>query len=178
MFENNVVGGLIDGRYWPGLTDVDNSVPREFCFIWSTPYSETPNPALELTTAPGLQNSTTPMMWVMVCARRADADWVAGDQFLINANHVNSPSTVYTWSSPAPTVGNKTLAKADVDKLNVYPNPYIGYNTQELNRYARFVTFTHLPTTATIRIFNLAGILIRTLGKRRSKSIPAMGSGQ
>ncbi len=49
--------------------------------------------------------------------------------------------------------------------MNVFPNPYIGFNPQELNKYARFVTFTHLPRKATVRVFNLAGVLVRTLLK-------------
>jgi hypothetical protein len=58
------------------------------------------------------------------------------------------------------------LAKQDVDKLvNVYPNPYMGFNRAELNRFDRFVTFTHLPQQATIRIFSLAGVLVRTIMK-------------
>jgi len=47
--------------------------------------------------------------------------------------------------------------------MNVFPNPYYGVNTEELNKYQRFVTFNHLPDKATIRIFNLAGVLIKTI---------------
>jgi len=36
-------------------------------------------------------------------------------------------------------------------------------NNEELNKYQRFVTFNHLPEQATIRIFNLAGVLVRTI---------------
>jgi hypothetical protein len=47
----------------------------------------------------------------------------------------------------------------------VFPNPYFGFNKLETDNYNRFVTFTHLPQKATIRIYNLAGILVRTLMK-------------
>jgi hypothetical protein len=57
------------------------------------------------------------------------------------------------------------LAKTQVDKINVFPNPYYGVNTEELNKYNKFVTFSHLPEKATIRIFNLAGVHVRTLNK-------------
>jgi hypothetical protein len=57
------------------------------------------------------------------------------------------------------------LAAEDVDKINVYPNPYIGFNNLEANKYERFVRFTHMPQNATIRIFNLAGVLVRSLQK-------------
>jgi hypothetical protein len=32
-------------------------------------------------------------------------------------------------------------------------------------KHNRFVTFTHLPDNATIRIFNLAGVLVKTIEK-------------
>jgi hypothetical protein len=57
------------------------------------------------------------------------------------------------------------LAKNDVGNINVFPNPYYGVNTEELNKYQRFVTFSHLPQRATIKVFNLAGIQVRTIQK-------------
>ncbi len=164
MFENNVVGGLVDGRYWPGLTDVDNSIPREFCFIWSKPYTETSDPLLALTTAPGLQNSTTPMMWVMTCARRADVDWAAGDLFNILANHVNTPLTPFQFAAPL-TSSTADLAKVDAGKINVFPNPYYAFNPNETSQLAKFMMFNGLPQRATIRIFNLAGQQVRVITK-------------
>ena len=57
------------------------------------------------------------------------------------------------------------LAKQQLDKINVFPNPYYGVNSQEINKYEKFVTLNHLPDNATIRIFNLAGQLVRTIEK-------------
>ena len=162
-FENNVTAGLVDGRYWPGLTDVDNSGPREFAFIFKSPYTgDTPDPALQVNIS---NNATTPLMWVMTCARRAAANWVAGDEFMIFASHQNTPFTVFTFTAPAAVTVDQAQAKEDVDRVNVYPNPYIGFNPLEANKYQRFVTFTHLPAKATIRVFNLAGVLVRTMVK-------------
>lgn len=61
--------------------------------------------------------------------------------------------------------GDLSAAKQEVEKINVFPNPYYGMNRAEVNRFRRFVTFNHLPASATIRIFNLAGIMVRTLRK-------------
>jgi len=52
-----------------------------------------------------------------------------------------------------------------VNKINVFPNPYYGVNSEELNKYNRFVTINHLPQRATIRVFNLAGVLVQTITK-------------
>jgi hypothetical protein len=81
--------------------------------------------------------------------------------------YTTKPSTTNdAFSFTAPTVGyNADQAKADIEKINVYPNPYYGVNPQELDKYSRWVTFTHLPTKAIIRIYNLAGQLVRTIQK-------------
>jgi hypothetical protein len=73
----------------------------------------------------------------------------------------------YTFSPGAKAAvrNNTDLAKAEVEKINVFPNPYYAFNPQETNRFARFVTFNHLPPNCTVRIFNLAGHLVRSLVK-------------
>ena len=49
--------------------------------------------------------------------------------------------------------------------MNVYPNPYYASNSQEQNRFDNFVTFTHMPHVATVRIFSIDGTLVRKLDK-------------
>jgi hypothetical protein len=151
----------VDGRYWPGVANVDdNSAVREFAFIFAAPYTTTADPALAVNLS---NNATTPLMWVMVCNRRAESVWNAGDQFMITANHVNYPGNTFTIIAPQNTVGDQTIAREDVSKINVFPNPYYGVNPQETNKYLRFVTFNHLPQHAIIRIFNLAGVMVRKI---------------
>lgn len=60
---------------------------------------------------------------------------------------------------------NVDIAKAEVAKINVFPNPYYAFNPNEVNRFSRFVTFSHLPSNCTIRIFNLAGYLVKKIVK-------------
>jgi hypothetical protein len=70
------------------------------------------------------------------------------------------------FSFTAPSVAfSADVAKMDVAKINVFPNPYYGVNTEELNKYNRFVTFTHLPQEAVIKIFSLAGVQVREIHK-------------
>jgi hypothetical protein len=68
--------------------------------------------------------------------------------------------------------GDVTAARDDVTLVNVFPNPYYGLNTRETSSQVRFVTFNHLPAQATIRIFNLAGVLVRTLVKDAGSANP------
>ncbi|HLP15565.1 MAG TPA: hypothetical protein VK470_04870 [Bacteroidota bacterium] len=161
MFENNAKNATVDGRYWPPTTDGDNSVNREFAFIFKAPYSTTPDPKLAVNLS---NNATTPLMWVMTCARRNANSWQAGNEFLITASHVNTVADKFTFTAPKITA-SADAAKVDVEKINVFPNPYFGFNLAETSKYERFVTFSHLPKNATIRIFTLAGVLIRTLVK-------------
>lgn len=97
-----------------------------------------------------------------------DDDYFITEGFLLKVKDVTSgPLTekdFFQFSTQGP-VFNQNLAKADIEKINVFPNPYYATNPNEINKYERIVTINHLPERATIRIFNLAGQLIRTLEK-------------
>jgi hypothetical protein len=71
---------------------------------------------------------------------------------------------VFTYTSPAPDT-SLLLKKRSAQRVNVFPNPYYAGHAQEKTRARRFVTFNNLPPAAKIRIFNLAGQLVRTLEK-------------
>lgn len=70
----------------------------------------------------------------------------------------------FYFTSPSPT-NDANLAAKEIGEANVFPNPYYAVNSEELNKYNRFVTFNHLPDEATIRIFNLAGVHVKTIEK-------------
>jgi hypothetical protein len=91
--------------------------------------------------------------------------FTTGDVFSINYdNPIQIGVDKYTFT---PRAGSQSLdlAKTQLDEINAFPNPYYGVNSEEINKYNRFVTFSHLPAKATIRIFNLAGILVKTINK-------------
>jgi hypothetical protein len=71
----------------------------------------------------------------------------------------------YSFSTTA-SAYSSSLAADQAGDINVFPNPYYGFSSEELNKYNRFVTFNHLPTQANVRIFNLAGVMVRTLEKQ------------
>ena len=115
-------------------------------------------------------NATTPL----TLALRNPATWVLvfyGTNYHLNDVvdvYYDNPFVIgldkYAFSTKGSSF-SKSLAQSQVDKINVFPNPYYGVNSEELNKYNRFVTFSHLPTKATIRIFNLAGVSVRTIEK-------------
>jgi len=88
-----------------------------------------------------------------------------GTVIRIESNKPSRPTfDAFTLTAPAVTY-DPSMAKADITQINAFPNPYYAVNTEELNKYNRFVTFTHLPQEARIRIFNLAGVQVREIRK-------------
>jgi hypothetical protein len=86
-----------------------------------------------------------------------------GDDIMITYNNpLQIGKDTFTFTVPKSSYST-ALAKQDVSKINVFPNPYYGVNSLETTKYARFVTFSHLPSTATIHIFNLAGVMVKTI---------------
>jgi hypothetical protein len=162
LFENNATGGLVDGRYWPQNSSgtVTGATTREMAFIFASAYSATPVAKYMV----DVYASSFDMMWIVACARRGEAAWAAGNEFLITAAHVNNPSVSFTFSSPA-AVATTDLAKTSLNKITVFPNPYYGINSAETSRFNKFISFTNMPVQATVRIFNLAGQLVRVLQK-------------
>jgi len=164
MFENNVAAGSVDGRYWPPTAAAtagvnDNTVAREFAFIFGSPYSTTDDATYHVNLS---GNSSLPIMWVMVCSIRNTTNWAGTEQFQLDAAKVNSPNDVFQFVAPKPSY-SLANAQLDVNKINVFPNPYYGMNTSETNRLNKYVRFSHLPAGANIRIFSLSGVLVRTL---------------
>ncbi len=72
--------------------------------------------------------------------------------------------TVPAGAAPGTIVGN------DLKKVLAVPNPYYAHSQYELTQFDRVMKFTNIPASrsVTIRIFTLAGDLIRTI--RRSAS--------
>lgn len=57
------------------------------------------------------------------------------------------------------------VAKENLDKANIVPNPYYGYNDYESNRLDNKIKITNLPRECTIKVFTLDGSLVKTFKK-------------
>lgn len=152
-----------------GLWDPDGNV--EVIFVATTTYNGNTappaNPSYGLT--PGEAVNTLPLKdyqcvaeWISV--NRVPSD-ITASTILVSPNRVLSANDVYEFSAPAAATYDAKQAKADVSQINVFPNPYYGFNRAETSRNSRFVTFNHLPPSAEVRIFNLAGALVRAFEK-------------
>ena len=94
-----------------------------------------------------------------------------GTVFRIITYKINTDAVQFTFSAPAAATAKTADQKADMKKINVYPNPYYGAHSGEANQFSRWVRFTHLPPTCTIRVFNLAGELVRKIERINSDAV-------
>ncbi|MFC1569955.1 T9SS type A sorting domain-containing protein, partial [bacterium] len=87
------------------------------------------------------------------------------DNIIFYTTKPNTPKDIYSFSMAGyEPVQDDSLARVDIEKINVFPNPYFGSNIEERLPEQQFVRFTHLPDTDVIfRIYDLAGNLIRTI---------------
>lgn len=129
---------------------------REYLWLVNTPYAEvTLDPVGQEVNEFGTWN----IVWYISQFTLGDVVGIFYD------NPIQIGVDTYSFSTTASSYSN-SLAADQVGDINVFPNPYYGFSSEELNKYNRFVTFNHLPTQANVRIFNLAGVMVRTLEKQ------------
>lgn len=149
-----------DALWYPDESDLGG---REYFVVMSTPYTSTPKAQYEV--AGGLFDN--PALYAM---------WVHGLD-IDNRTPDNGEKMVYVWANPGsandvfsfnPTSARRddpALAARNLENIRVVPNPYYGRSNYERNQFSRQIRFMNLPAVCTIRIFNLAGDLVRTLEK-------------
>jgi len=108
----------------------------------------------------------------MIWARRP----ANGEVWYIQQAGPNAPVDG-NWLAFTPTAqAAATGGKALLDAIKVVPNPYLVRNNWDLNKLDKHLMFTHLPTVCTIRIYTLAGDLVKILYHDGSQnSFKAMG---
>jgi len=131
-----------------------NPSDRMYCYLNSLPYQET-----ALDTLDEQQNSWNLVFW--------KTDWQTGDVIRINyANPIIPGVDEFSYSTAGlEVVVDNDLKKKDIKRIGVFPNPYYAFNPLEVHQSFKFVTFNNLPPKVTIRIFNLAGHLVRKYEK-------------
>jgi len=107
----------------------------------------------------------TGLMYHLFPTKRGTTKYCSADfSIYIFASKINTSKDVFTFSTKDIRADiNVMYAKEDVKRINVFPNPYFGANVEEVRTLQHFVRFTHLPPKAALRIYTLAGELVRTL---------------
>ncbi|MFT4661057.1 MAG: hypothetical protein ACI8XB_001328, partial [Patiriisocius sp.] len=78
------------------------------------------------------------------------------------------PYYQFSTKGSTTTLNDLTAASSALDMINVVPNPYYAFSFYETSRLDNRVKLINLPEECTIKIFNTAGTLVRTLGKDNS----------
>ncbi len=169
VVDRNRVGGTPGPAWWGDAGNWTAAKPpyfrmagREYIIPIYKPYNAA---SAQTTTFDPTDSLATWMFWFEAQDDANPSSWVTGDVAQVKIPNPLAHGDTYGFSTTAATVGSKTLAKTQASQINVFPNPYFGFQPLEQNRYQRFVTFNHLPQKATIRIFTLAGQLVRSYAK-------------
>ncbi len=105
----------------------------------------------------------------------ATGGFVAGDKVEITVDaYPYTSADEFTFSTTAGGVLSQDEEKNLFEKVNVYPNPLYGFNP--MSSYSgtdpdeTFITFSNLPEVVTVKIYTLAGTLVRTLDQSQKSS--------
>jgi hypothetical protein len=154
----------------------DPFAKREWMYIFASDYSgATPDP-FYTTTYPNARydSANLDFMYVWWCAQAQDGGGApipadAGDVVTFTRSS-RSTNDFFSFSTQAADRNNVAAAQSEFSRIRAVPNPYFAHSRYEFNQFNRVVKFTHLPARCTIRIFNLAGDLVRTLQKDDANS--------
>ena len=99
-----------------------------------------------------------------VYIRDPNGEVSAGDVFTVEMGGVSAPQDgdEFLLTTKEETLDAENI-EADLGKIRVVPNPYFVTNRAVLSEGTDKIFFTHLPPHCTIRIYTLAGELVRTL---------------
>ena len=89
-----------------------------------------------------------------------DTEYSAGDVYQIKGAKLNCPDDEFVYTAGG--IDAQT-AKEELSEIKVVPNPYIAHALWETTEGIRKVQFTHLPNECTIRIYTLAGDLVKMI---------------
>ncbi|MCL4511940.1 MAG: hypothetical protein M1470_12840 [Bacteroidetes bacterium] len=155
--------GNIDGKWNPLTSDYGGG---GILMIFKSTYSDSALPQYTVNNfKAALQSGNVELMYLVWVRKDSGATFQNGDTLTITPNYPLIPGRSYVFTAPKTLIGNDSVAIAQdaISQVQVFPNPYFGYNPLETNSFVHFVTFSHLPKVCTIRVFSLDGVLLRTI---------------
>ena len=133
-----------------------NPHDRMYLYLWNEAYDES-------VTYDDIINGDK-LTWNLVSWK---SDWRLGDRTVITyENPIQLGVDEFKFTTTAPSVKN-----FDPDNIKVWPNPYLAVNPEEQTAYDNIIHFINLPDQASIRIYSLAGQLVRVLEHEGSQEI-------
>lgn len=115
-------------------------------------------------------------VWPKIRGSLASHPYQQGDFALTFVpNIINTPNDVFEFQTVKPVVEDLTKASKDLGRITPVPNPYYGRSDYEnpSNNNDVIIRFVNLPenSASTIRIFNLAGDLVKKIEKPASQGV-------
>ena len=90
----------------------------------------------------------------------------SGTVVRFNSTIPNTQLDQFQFTTKPTGMQDGTVVELSLDDVKVVPNPYYNYSILEPDQFDRIIKFTNLPPTrCTIRIFNIAGDLVREMVK-------------
>lgn len=165
----------------------DNDFQRlggyEFTYIFASVYDEQPLPEY-LSRNPGIANPVTgfPSLDVMYAwlprAKSINGQlmkWGEGDELIVwplritKDNFVPGFPVKYGYSVKKAETADVTAVQSELNKINIFPNPYYGFSELEYNSTGeKFIYISNLPVNAVIYIYSLDGVLVRKIVRNES----------
>lgn len=143
----------------------ESSSDREYLFILNSTYSETPLPQYTTHNINAEPDSFDVLyaLWPVLVSGHTLKELADGQVFKILAAIPASPQDTFTFKTYKVGEKNGNFVKKTLDNIWVVPNPFYtrAYNQGPFEHAVQFMNLP--PERWTIRIFNLAGDLIRTL---------------
>ena len=167
-FVENDASAAPDLHWDPIAADAGDGLGgREYLFIMSSDYAES-GAYDDDNWAPSAD-----VLYAIWPTPRGDHTSDEEFDFTIHSLHPTKPGDNITFSSAGLTpVSSTDIAKARLDEVKVFPNPYFGINKAETSTFSQFVNFINLPADeCTIRIFTLSGRLINTINHTNGTSL-------
>jgi hypothetical protein len=140
---------------------------REYWFVVGETYSTTEKAKYAGTTLGAIlqQDSVLWNGWQTLLDSNLPA-YVPGDDWKLLMTNIVTAQDRWRFSTKATaSTYSESAARADVGKINVFPNPYLNGISTPAGGNDPGVMFSRLPRRVTIRIFTLAGTLTRMFVK-------------
>jgi hypothetical protein len=156
---------VFDSTWDPDYTDVGS---REYMLILRSDYdgddsANAGTGAIDYTTEDFGDGSAFDFLYGAWLRLRTNYEVDSGDVLRFTFANPADTNDVYTFTTAKPIRSNPSVGAEALEKIRVVPNPYYAYSVYERDQFDRQVRFLGLPDKFTMRIFNLAGDMVRML---------------